>query len=272
MSKVSEKVFVVFGSASDTNVYGQIVNGLKEKKVLCTLHVLSAHRTPKPLEKALSKSKAKVFVTGAGLSNALSGVVASQTTCPVIGVPLMGAFGGLDSFLSTIQIPPGIPVLSVGIGCQKDAARHAANIVRGFDGIMLVEHLEDEAREMLQKCADKLESLGIKFEKTKDVSFADTKKLYIDFVALDGLSSLKHSESTVVVVAFKKNSTPSDALLFFENSRHHLFVGLNRAENAAIAACQMAGNAAVRKKILADRKSNAKKVLESDKTENKKFA
>ncbi len=266
-----EKVFVVFGSVSDSLVYGEIVRELKLHKVPVKLRVLSAHRTPKELEKALKASKAQVFVTGAGLSNALSGVVASQSLKPVIGVPLQSAFGGIDSFLSTVQIPPGISVLCVGLGEAKSAAFHATNAVKGFENLVLVERRGAESKAAYEKACLKLQELGVKFFSSSEPNYANPKQLFLDFVPLEEFSSLGNANSSVIIVPLKKESNAHDAVFFAENAKHHLFVGVNRVENAVLGAIQLLGGKKNEKIIRDEREFQKKKVLDADKQENRKW-
>ena len=121
-------VAIMMGSKSDVPVMEEAAKILKEFGVSCEMRVLSAHRTPKEtveyVEKFASRGT-KVAICGAGGSAALAGVVAAHTARPVIGVPLdsMG-LDGIDSLLSTVQMPPGVPVAAVAIG--KPGAKNAA--------------------------------------------------------------------------------------------------------------------------------------------------
>jgi 5-(carboxyamino)imidazole ribonucleotide mutase len=90
---------------------------------------LSAHRDPKKLEAYLASSKAKVFIAIAGLAAHLPGFIASRTEKPVIGVPVNKALGGLDSLLSIVQMPRGVPVCAVGIDSAENAAHLAKRIL-----------------------------------------------------------------------------------------------------------------------------------------------
>jgi len=122
------KISILMGSASDLETVKEAVDVLKEFKVGAEVKVLSAHRTPKEVaqyvEKA-SKKGTKVFIAAAGMSAALAGVVAAHTTLPVIGIPIETKnLKGLDSLLSTVQMPPGIPVACMAIG--KAGAKNAA--------------------------------------------------------------------------------------------------------------------------------------------------
>ena len=116
------------GSQSDLETVQEAINVLKEFKVKADVKVLSAHRTPKELAQYVetaTKKGAKVFIAAAGMSAALAGVVAAHTTLPVIGIPIETKnLKGLDSLLSTVQMPPGIPVGCMAIG--KSGAKNAS--------------------------------------------------------------------------------------------------------------------------------------------------
>jgi 5-(carboxyamino)imidazole ribonucleotide mutase len=116
------------GSASDWDVMSHASKLLDKFGIEHESKVLSAHRTPKQLEEFIveaEKNGTQVFIAGAGLAAALPGVVAAQTTIPVIGVPLIaGSLDGMDALLAIVQMPPGIPVGTVAIG--KPGAINAA--------------------------------------------------------------------------------------------------------------------------------------------------
>lgn len=122
------KIAIIMGSQSDLETVQEAINILKEFKVHPQVKVLSAHRTPKELAKYVEETSIKgtqIFIAAAGGSAALAGVVAAHTTLPVIGIPIeTKALKGLDSLLSTVQMPAGIPVASMAIG--KAGARNAA--------------------------------------------------------------------------------------------------------------------------------------------------
>jgi phosphoribosylaminoimidazole carboxylase PurE protein len=122
------KISILMGSQSDLETVSESVNVLKEFKADFEVRVLSAHRTPKEVAKYVEsapKKGTKVFIAAAGMSAALAGVVASHTTLPVIGIPIeTKTLKGLDSLLSTVQMPPGIPVACMAIG--KSGAKNAA--------------------------------------------------------------------------------------------------------------------------------------------------
>lgn len=123
------KAAVVVGSKSDEAVGADIVGLLKEYGVDTEYRILSAHRNPDELDAFVKKSDVEIFVAVAGLSAALPGVIASKTVKPVIGVPREVKLGGLDALLSIVQMPPGIPVASVGIENWKNAAILAVEIL-----------------------------------------------------------------------------------------------------------------------------------------------
>lgn len=122
-------VLIVLGSESDMPVAKKAADALKELGISHELKIASAHRQPELLDKVIRESNAKVFIGIAGLSAALPGVIASKTKKPVIGVPVNVKLDGLDALLSTMQLPPGVPVATVGIDNGKNAALLAARIL-----------------------------------------------------------------------------------------------------------------------------------------------
>jgi 5-(carboxyamino)imidazole ribonucleotide mutase len=123
-------VAVILGSASDRAIADKAVEVLSKNNVSFDLQVLSAHRDPDELDAYVKRSDAKVFITIAGLSAALPGVVASKTRKPVIGVPVSAKLGGLDALLSIVQMPRGVPVACVGIDNGDNAAHLAIRILK----------------------------------------------------------------------------------------------------------------------------------------------
>jgi 5-(carboxyamino)imidazole ribonucleotide mutase len=121
-------VQIVLGSKSDMKVAERAVTILKELGVKYKVSIASAHRTPELVDRLVSEANAEVFIAIAGLSAALPGVIAARTIKPVIGVPVSGAVN-LDSILSVVQMPPGIPVAGVGLDRGDNAALLAAEIL-----------------------------------------------------------------------------------------------------------------------------------------------
>ncbi|MEM4348612.1 MAG: 5-(carboxyamino)imidazole ribonucleotide mutase [Candidatus Anstonellaceae archaeon] len=122
-------VLVILGSQSDMPIADKVTKTLEELGISYELKVASAHRQPDLLDSIITQSDAKIFIGIAGLSAALPGVIASKTKKPVIGVPVNVSLGGLDALLSIAQIPPGVPVATVGIDNGKNAALLAARIL-----------------------------------------------------------------------------------------------------------------------------------------------
>jgi phosphoribosylamine--glycine ligase len=113
-------VLILMGSDSDAPVMQAAVDVLREFEIPCEMTVASAHRSPERVMRLVSEAPArgvKLFIVGAGAAAHLGGVVAAHTTLPVIGVPIdSSALKGLDALLSTVQMPPGVPVATVSIG------------------------------------------------------------------------------------------------------------------------------------------------------------
>jgi 5-(carboxyamino)imidazole ribonucleotide mutase len=131
----SDKVLVgiLTGSPSDLPTVEKAKDTLEELGVPCEVRVLSAHRTPDMTVDYVRRAEAagvEVFIACAGLANHLAGTVAAHTLKPVIGVPLTsGSLGGMDALLSTVQMPPGVPVATVAVDGAKNAAFLAARIL-----------------------------------------------------------------------------------------------------------------------------------------------
>lgn len=126
-------VQVIIGSKSDEPKTKPGLELLTEFGISYDFKVASAHRTPQYVEEIIDNAVnqgVKVFITGAGMANHLSGTVAARTTLPVIGVPFSGGVsGGMDALLSTVQMPAGIPVATVAIDGIKNAAMLAIEIL-----------------------------------------------------------------------------------------------------------------------------------------------
>jgi len=122
-------VSIIAGSESDKDVYEKAEKVLKENNIPYELKIISAHRDPDKLDEYLKNCQSLVYITVAGLSAALPGVVASKTDKPVIGVPVSAKLGGLDALLSIVQMPPRIPVACVGIDRGENAAYLAIRIL-----------------------------------------------------------------------------------------------------------------------------------------------
>ena len=128
------EVLIIVGSDSDKPRIEPALEVLSKAGISYELHVSSAHRQPDQTAELVKGARAKGFkvvIAGAGLSAALPGFAASLTDLPVIGVPFaVGALNGLDALLATAQVPPGVPVATVGIDNAKNAAQLAIRILR----------------------------------------------------------------------------------------------------------------------------------------------
>jgi len=125
-------VSIIMGSTSDLPVMEKAMKFLDEQEIPFEVNALSAHRTPDAVEHFAKEAKGrgvKVIIAGAGMAAALPGVIAASTTLPVIGVPIKGMLDGLDAMLSIIQMPPGIPVATVGVNGAMNAAILAAEMI-----------------------------------------------------------------------------------------------------------------------------------------------
>ena len=153
------KVAIMMGSKTDLPVMEQAAKILKDFQVPYEIKVLSAHRTPKETAEYAEELKAKgvrVVICGAGASAALSGVVAAHTILPVIGVPINSTpLNGMDALLSTVQMPPGVPVGAVAIGEHgaKNAALLALRIL-GLSDETIAQGLEKFKKEQRDKILD----------------------------------------------------------------------------------------------------------------------
>ena len=122
---LSPIVSIIMGSTSDLPVMEKAAKFLEEMQIPFEMNSLSAHRTPAEVEAFAQGAKERglrVIIAGAGMAAALPGVIAASTTLPVIGVPIKGMLDGLDAMLSIIQMPPGIPVATVGVNGAQNAA------------------------------------------------------------------------------------------------------------------------------------------------------
>ena len=152
------KVSVVMGSTSDLETMKDAIGTLKEFGIAVDYGVYSAHRSPERLVdycSNLKKSGVEVVIAGAGGAAALPGMIAALTEIPVIGVPIMGkTLNGLDSLLSIVQMPPGVPVATVGINSSKNAALLAIRMIAIYDGEIkgkLEEYIKKQKKDAAEK-------------------------------------------------------------------------------------------------------------------------
>ena len=133
-------VSIIMGSTSDMPVMEKACNFLNDMQVPFEVNALSAHRTPDAVEEFAQGAAArglKVIIAGAGMAAALPGVIAASTTLPVVGVPIKGSvLDGINAMLSIIQMPPGIPVATVGINGAQNAAILAVEMLALTDSVI----------------------------------------------------------------------------------------------------------------------------------------
>jgi 5-(carboxyamino)imidazole ribonucleotide mutase len=153
---MDELVCIIAGSKSDDDIVVSIIKNLNELGVKFSRHTCSAHRDPERLRQIITDAEAqgcRVFICVAGMAAHLPGVVASQTLCPVIGVPSSGSkLNGLDALLSIAQMPRGVPVATVAIDGGANAAILACHILatnpEHADLRNALEHMRQRAREI----------------------------------------------------------------------------------------------------------------------------
>ena len=165
MSQIT--VLVLMGSDSDAPIMQGTVDILREMAIPCEMTVASAHRSPERVMRLVREAPGrgvKVFVVGAGAAAHLAGVVAAHTSRPVIGVPIdSSALKGLDALLSTVQMPPGVPVATVSVG--KPGATNAGVLAAQILGVAdpaIAARLDDYKKRL----ADKVELAAEKVRKS----------------------------------------------------------------------------------------------------------
>ncbi|MDH6534772.1 5-(carboxyamino)imidazole ribonucleotide mutase [Parabacteroides sp. 52] len=161
-------VSIIMGSTSDLPVMEKAAQFLDEMEIPFEIHALSAHRTPAEVEsfaKGAQERGIKVIIAAAGMAAHLCGVIASMTTLPVIGVPINSTLDGMDALLAIVQMPPGIPVATVGINGALNA------------GILAVQMLAVADEPLQEKLAAYKEALKTKIVKA-NAELAQVKYTY----------------------------------------------------------------------------------------------
>ena len=149
-------VSIIMGSTSDLPVMEKTAEILNDFHIPFEMNALSAHRTPDEVEKYARNAEArgiKVIIAAAGMAAHLPGVIAAMTPLPVIGVPIKASLEGLDSIFSILQMPPGIPVATVGVNAAQNAGILAAQIIAtGDDEVMkeVVKYKESLKKKIVQ--------------------------------------------------------------------------------------------------------------------------
>jgi 5-(carboxyamino)imidazole ribonucleotide mutase len=226
------KVIVIFGSKSDEGVYSRVISALKQNKVEYELKICSAHRNPDEIGNILA-GEHSVVIAGAGLAAALPGAVAAKTIKPVIGVPCKVNYLGLDSLLSIAQMPPGIPVLAVGVNQAEVAANNASLMLKEYEGVNIV---ADKKTKAVEKAIAKLNEFGIDFKESNEI---DPNRINLEFVYFDESIEKKNELCIYCPMLLAEDDKAEAAINLLKHSDHGLWVGLNRGDNAALAAIEI---------------------------------
>ncbi len=155
-------VSIIMGSTSDLPVMEKAAALLNELEIPFEINALSAHRTPREVEKFASNAAEngiKVIIAAAGMAAHLPGVIASMTTLPVIGVPINASLDGMDALLAIVQMPPGIPVATVGINGAQNAAILAVQML-ATDNTELQIKLKNYKEDLKKKIVEANEQLS----------------------------------------------------------------------------------------------------------------
>lgn len=162
-------VSIIMGSTSDLPVMEKAAKFLDEMEIPFEINALSAHRTPEQVEKFAKNAKSngiKVIIAAAGMAAHLPGVIAAMTTVPVIGVPIKASLDGMDALLAIVQMPPGIPVATVGINGAMNAGILAAQILASGDE-QVAKKLDDfkvSLKDKIVKANEELSKIEFKFK------------------------------------------------------------------------------------------------------------
>lgn len=164
--KNNSLVGIIMGSDSDLPIMQEAADILGELGISYEISIVSAHRTPEKMyeyAKSVKQRGLKVIIAGAGGAAHLPGMTASLTSLPVIGVPIRAKnLEGMDSLLSIVQMPPGIPVATVAINGAKNAGILAAEIIGAFDKDVAKKVIEykENLKKMVKDKSEKLEKMG----------------------------------------------------------------------------------------------------------------
>ena len=225
-------ILVLFASKSDETSYSQILKILKNEKVSYDFKIASAHKTPEDVDNIL-KQDYKIIISGAGLAAALPGVIAAKSIRPVIGVPCKGNYQGLDALLSIVQMPPGIPVLAVGVNKANVAAYSAIEMLKKKDKVVLV---GDKNNKAFKKAEDILRQFDINHVHSDQVA---DNALNIEFMYFDEPIEKKNQLIINCPLLLDKDDKAEASLNLLNHSDHGLWVGLNNGTNAALAAIEI---------------------------------
>lgn len=163
------QVSIIMGSTSDLKVMEKAAQLLNDLKVPFEINALSAHRTPEAVEAFAKGAQArgiKVIIAAAGMAAHLPGVIASMTQLPVIGVPIKASLDGMDALLAIVQMPPGIPVATVGIDGAQNAGILAVQMLALADADLAkrLTNFKESLKEKIVKANEELKSIQYDFK------------------------------------------------------------------------------------------------------------
>ena len=254
-----KKALIIFGSKTDEKMYSQIASALKKLKVDFDLRISSAHKTPEDVDDTLKNDYA-VVIAGAGLAAHLPGVVAARVLRPVIGVPCEGNYQGLDALLSVAQMPPGVPVLAVGVNKGDVAAENCAKMMKKYAGITII---GDKGNDAVKKAADILKQFNIPYNFSGN---PNKNTVNIKFTYFDEPVEEKGELVIYCPLVDKEDDVAEAALNFLKHTTHGLWVGLNNGMNAAVAAVEILNIDNEYEELLTIyRREMGKKVLDANK-------
>lgn len=163
-------VSIIMGSTSDLPVMQKAIDLLEQMEVPYEVHALSAHRTPNEVETFATHAEErgiKVIIAAAGMAAHLCGVIAATTTLPVIGVPIKATLEGIDALLAIVQMPPGVPVATVGINASLNAALLAVQMLALSDAALAKKYAnyKEGLKDKIVKANKELKALeGLKYK------------------------------------------------------------------------------------------------------------
>ncbi len=229
-------VLIIAASKSDVEIMKKAAAVLEKSKIRHELRVCSAHRTPEMLDKIMEGEDYEAIIAGAGLAAALPGVVAAKTTAPVIGVPLAGAFEGLDALLSIIQMPPGIPVITTSVNNAEEAAVAAVKIVKNTAKKVCIINLHNKNSKAIDKATEALKQFDIPHENS---STEKKDAINLAFIDINEKPPATARENLTIYCPTSEKETAADAAKLLQLTKTGVWVGLNRGENAAVAAAEI---------------------------------
>lgn len=166
---MTPQVSIIMGSVSDLPVMNKAAQFLDEMEIPFEMNALSAHRTPEEVERFAKGAEGRgirVIIAAAGMAAHLCGVIASMTTLPVVGVPIAASLDGIDALLAIVQMPPGIPVATVGINGAQNAAILAAQMLALSDPSLArrMADYKEGLKKKIVKANEELASVQFKFK------------------------------------------------------------------------------------------------------------